>query len=75
MKRYEIKFEIKVWLLANGTERKTLTINVSGKNKENAVLQLIKSLDLDVIKFLNKDLEKAFSFEIEEIKSVKLIKD
>ena len=81
MKKYTIELKVKVWLLGNGCERGIIKLDIYSKNSHNAVLGAIKTLDLDNIKFIKKntikydwenDWQKAFDFEVEEVKSIKV---
>ena len=81
MKKYVIEFELKVWLLENGFDRGSIKLIVSGKDSYNALLEAFETLDIENIKFIRKktiknywenDWQKAFDFEIEEVKSIKV---
>ena len=81
MKKYIIEFEVKVWLLDGGDDISTIKLEVSSKNSQNALLEIFKTLDINTIKFIRKhsikyewenDWQKAFDFEIEEVKSIKV---
>ena len=81
MKKYTIELEIKVLLLGNGFDRNTIKLDIFSKNSHNALLKAFKTLDLDNIKFIRKntieydwenDWQKAFDFEIEEVKNIKV---
>lgn len=81
MKKYMIELEVKVWLLGNGYDRSTIKLGVFSKNSHNALLYVFKTLDLDYIKYIRKntikydwenDWQKAFNFEIEEVKGIKV---
>ena len=81
MKKYVIEFEIKVWLLENAFDRGSIKLVVSSKNSYNALLEAFEKLDIENIKFIRKktiknywenDWQKAFDFEIEEVKSIKV---
>ena len=81
MKKYTIELKVKVWLLGNGCERGIIKLDIYSKNSHNALLEVFKTLDLDDIKFIRKntikydwenDWQKAFNFEIEEVKSIKV---
>lgn len=77
MKKYVIEFEVKVWLLENAFDRGSIKLIVSGKDSYNALLKAFEILDIENIKFIRKKSiknywEKAFDFEIEEVKSIKV---
>ena len=81
MKKYVIEFEVKVWLLENGCDRGSIKLIVSSKDSYNALLGAFETLDIENIKFIRKktiknywenDWQKAFDFEIEEVKSIKV---
>ena len=81
MKKYVIEFEVKVWLLENGCDRGSIKLIVSSKDSYNALLGAFQTLDIENIKFIRKktiknywenNWQKAFDFEIEEVKSIKV---
>ena len=81
MKKYVIEFEVKVWLLENEYDRGSIKLIVSSKNSYNALLEAFEKLDIENIKFIRKksiknywenNWQKAFDFEIEEVKSIKV---
>ena len=81
MKKYVIEFEVKVWLLENGCDRGSIKLIVSSKDSYNALLEVFEKLDIENIKFIRKktiknywenNWQKAFDFEIEEVKSIKV---
>ena len=81
MKKYVIEFEVKVWLLENDYDRGSIKLVVSSKDSYNALLGAFEKLDIENIKFIRKktiknywenDWQKAFDFEIEEVKSIKV---
>lgn len=81
MKNYVVELDVKVWLLGNGYDISTIKLSVFAKNSHNALLEVFKSLDLENIKFIRKnsikygwenDWEKAVSFEIIEVDSIKV---
>ena len=80
MKKYVIEFGVKVWLLENGCDRGSIKLIVSSKDSYNALLRAFEILDIENIKFIRKktiknywenNWQKAFDFEIEEVKSIK----
>ena len=81
MKKYIIELDVKVLMKGNGFDIDTIKLDVFGKNSHNALLEVFKTLELDDIKFIRKnsikydwenDWEKAFNFEIVEVKSIKV---
>ena len=81
MKKYVIEFEVKVWLLENDYDRGSIKLVVSSKDSYNALLEAFKILDIENIKFIRKktiknywenDWQKAFDFEFEGVKSIKV---
>ena len=81
MKKYVIELEVKVWLLENGCDRGSIKLIVSSKDSYNALLGAFETLDIENIKFIRKktvknywenNWQKAFDFEIEEVKSIKV---
>ena len=81
MKKYVIEFEVKVWLLENGCDRGSIKLIVSSKDSYNALLRAFEILDIENIKFIRKksvknywenNWQKAFDFEIEGVKSIKV---
>ena len=81
MKKYVIEFEVKVWLLENAFDRGSIKLIISSKNSYNALLEAFEKLDIENIKFIRKktiknywenDWQKAFDFEIEKVKSIKV---
>ena len=81
MKKYVIELEVKVWLIENECDRGSIKLVVSSKDSYNALLGVFEKLDIENIKFIRKksiknywenDWQKAFDFEIEEVKSIKV---
>ena len=81
MKKYVIELEVKVWLLENDYDIGSIKLVVSSKDSCNALLEVFEKLDIENIKFIRKksiknywenDWQKAFDFEIEKVKSIKV---
>ena len=81
MKKYVIELEVKVWLIENECDRGSIKLVVSSKDSYNALLGVFEKLDIENIKFIRKksiknywenNWQKAFDFEIEEVKSIKV---
>ena len=81
MKKYVIELEVKVWLIENAFDRGLIKLIVSSKDSYNALLRAFEILDIENIKFIRKktiknywenNWQKAFDFEIEEVKSIKV---
>lgn len=49
-KIYRFDFDVKVYYLGNGYEYKTLKIEEEGFNKQNAMFNVMKRIDLDLLK-------------------------
>lgn len=63
MKRFRFRFIVKVWLLANGTDYRTLKIEGYGTSKHDALFNVMKQIDLDMIKFYLDD-SKIVSYDL-----------
>ena len=81
MKKYVIELEVKVWLIENAFDRGSIKLIVSSKDSYNALLEVFEKLDIENIKFIRKktiknywenNWQKAFDFEIEKVKSIKV---
>ena len=80
MRNYLVELKIRVRLVGLGYDWGIASVVIKSNNKYNAVLEAVKCIDLDEIKYMKKhngikyathdNWTSVFHFDIEEVKSV-----